>query len=124
MSEEKKDKNETTTEVIEEEIIEEEVDEKTQTQIENIIKIDELVRELDRINHKGGPDIRICPKCFSLRIKVIDLLKDMGISTGYPTCVCQDCGWRSNKWIYLDRTMSKEERENFILDAAKEEASS
>jgi hypothetical protein len=38
----------------------------------------------------------------------------MGIIQSYPVCFCEDCGWRSNKWIYLDRTLSKEEREKFL----------
>ena len=35
----------------------------------NIEKIELLIKELDKINHKGGPDIRICPKCFREHFK-------------------------------------------------------
>jgi hypothetical protein len=80
----------------------------------NIEKIELLIKELDKIGQKGGPDIRICPKCFSLRIKQFDTLGKMGVQTAYPVYICQDCGWKSKTWLYLDRTMTTEEREAFL----------
>jgi hypothetical protein len=102
-----------------EEIIEEE-DELEKEIEENIVKIKLLVEELNKINHKGDPNIRICPRCFSLRIKVEDVLTGMGINSGYPICICLDCGWRSKKWIYLDRTLSDEDREKFVENLIEE----
>jgi RNase P subunit RPR2 len=101
-----KEKQEETQELDEEEVL-------LEKQKQNIEKIKKLNEELDRINHKGGPDIRICPKCFSLKIRPLDTLKNMGIENSYPVYVCLDCGWRTKTWIYLDRQMSEEERENF-----------
>ncbi|NHJ85889.1 MAG: hypothetical protein FK734_10535 [Asgard group archaeon] len=106
---------ETTTEVIEEE------DELEETKAKNVVKIQQLIKELDKLKQKGGPDIRICPRCFSLRVKVEDVLAKMGIRANYPVCICMDCGWRSRKWIYLDRTMSEKEREKFVSNLNKEE---
>lgn len=121
MSEEEKEKyGEPATKVVEEE--EEKAEEKVKT--ENIVKISALVEELDKLKQKGGPDIRICPKCFSLRIKEIDVMEKMGIFNSYPVCVCQDCGWRSKVWLYLDRTMSDEERNLFIFDLTEEKVES
>jgi hypothetical protein len=97
------------------EAIEVEEEEEIKTQKEkNVEKIELLIEELDKIGQKGGPDIRICPKCFSLRVKILDILGQMAIQRGYPVYVCQDCGWRSKIWLYLDRTMNKEEREHFL----------
>ena len=118
MSEEKEKQKETTAEVV---IEEEEEETEEDVRIENIQKIEELVKELDKVKQNGGPDIRICPKCFSLRIKEIDIIGKMGIFNSYPTCVCQDCGWRSNKWLYLDRVMSTEERNAFFKDVIAKE---
>jgi len=122
-AEEEKKETKHSVKVVEEEIEEEEDTLENQKE-QNIIKINMLVKELNRLKQKRGPDIRICPKCFSLRIKEEDLLKKMGIGNSYPTCICLDCGWRSNKWIYLDRTMSKEERETFLLQITKERSDS
>ena len=102
-------------------IVEEKEETEEEQKIANIMKIHELIEELDKMKQKGGPDIRVCPKCFSLRIKEVDIMGDMGIFTSYPVCICQDCGWRSNKWIYLDRTMSEEERNSFFDDVISKE---
>ena len=120
LSSEKKQETKETAEVVEEEEEEEIEDLKEK----NIIKIRLLIDELNRLKQRGGPDIRICPKCFSLRIKEEDFLKKMGIGGSYPVCICQDCGWRSNKWIYLDRTLTKEEREKFLHEIAEEKVES
>jgi hypothetical protein len=111
-----KKKTEQETEVIQEEI------EETTLIEENIEKIEALIDELNKIEEKGNPNIRICPRCFSTRVKIEDVLTSMGISSGYPICRCLDCGWRSKKWIYLDRTMSKEERENFFQEIIEEKS--
>ncbi|MGC9781635.1 MAG: hypothetical protein HZR80_20515 [Candidatus Heimdallarchaeota archaeon] len=118
--EESKDKSESKAEVVEE--IEEEEADKTIEQ--NIVKIDLLIDELNKANQKGGPDIRICPRCFSLRIIVEDFLSSMGISNSYPVCRCLDCGWRSKNWIYLDRKLSKVERDRFIQEIVEEKIES
>lgn len=110
----------TETKTIAEQEVEEEVEVEEVQKAKNIEKIDQLVKELNKINHKGGPDIRICPKCFSLRVKEIDTFKKMGIIQSYPVCYCEDCGWRSNKWIYLDRTLTKEERDKFLYQIGEE----
>jgi len=110
-----KKKEESKTKLIEE--TEEVIEEETELEKEiakNIEKIELLIQELNKLNQKGGPDIRICPRCYSLRVKVEDILTGMGIDSAYPVCRCLDCGWRSKKWIYLDRVLSDEERENFI----------
>ncbi|MHA1154790.1 MAG: hypothetical protein ACTSQK_01670 [Candidatus Heimdallarchaeota archaeon] len=121
MSEEEKEKyGESSTEVVEEE----EVKTEEETKTENIVKICSLAEELDKLKQKGGPDIKICPKCFSLRIKEIDVMEKMGIFNSYPICVCQDCGWKSKVWLYLDRTMSEEERESFIDNLTEEKVES
>lgn len=112
MSNSKKEKTKQQTETI--------TEEKEDQIEENIVKIDLLIKELDKIEHTGDPNIRICPRCFSVRIKVEDILTGMGINSGYPLCRCLDCGWRSKKWIYLDRTLTKEERENFYKEIVKE----
>ncbi len=118
MSKGNKDKTKQQSETItEEEEIEEEIEEQIE---ENIVKIELLIKELDKIEHTGDPNIRICPRCFSLRIKEEDVLSSMGINRGYPVCRCLDCGWRSKKWIYLDRTLTKEERDNFYKEILKE----
>jgi hypothetical protein len=118
-SKEKKKNEEKTKLVQEEDVVEEEAElEKEIT--ENIEKIELLIQELDKLNQKGGPDIRICPRCYSLRIKVEDILTGMGINSGYPVCRCLDCGWRSKKWIYLDRTLTEEEREKFVKKLIEE----
>jgi len=46
-----------------EEVVEEEAELEKEIE-ENIVKIGLLVEELNKINQKGGPDIRICPRCF------------------------------------------------------------
>lgn len=102
-----------------EEVVEEEAELEKEIE-ENIVKIGLLIEELNKINQKGGPDIRICPRCYSLRVKVEDILTGMGINSGYPVCICLDCGWRSKKWIYLDRTLTNEERETFIENLVEE----
>ncbi|MFW9924632.1 MAG: hypothetical protein ACFFDW_15225 [Candidatus Thorarchaeota archaeon] len=122
MTEEEKNNSETEAQVAEETLTEEERKERTKQK--NVEKIGELIKELNRIKQKGGPDIRICPRCFSLKVKEIDIIKKMGIGSSYPVCVCQDCGWRSNKWIYLDRTMTEEEREKFFNDSIIEKMES
>ncbi|MHA1126382.1 MAG: hypothetical protein ACTSO7_12815 [Candidatus Heimdallarchaeota archaeon] len=104
-------------EVVEEEEI------KTQKE-KNAEKIQALIKELDKIGQKKGPDIRICPKCFSLRIKKMDTLGSMGIQTAYPVYICQDCGWRSKTWLYLDRTMKEEERNHFLSRLIEEDTKS
>ncbi len=122
MSEEEKEKySESSTEVVEEEEV---ISEDEEAKTENIVKICSLVEELDKLKQKGGPDIRICPKCFSLRIKEIDVMEKMGILNSYPVCVCQDCGWRSKVWLFLDRTMSNEERNSFIDNLTEEKVES
>ncbi|MEA2069876.1 MAG: hypothetical protein U9O98_01150 [Asgard group archaeon] len=83
-------------------------------QEQNIEKIHRLIQELNRVKHNGPPDIRICPKCFSLRVKRKDILADMGIDNSFPVYYCMDCGWRSKKWIYLDRHMTAKERNKFV----------
>ncbi|MBD3190850.1 MAG: hypothetical protein GF308_09415 [Candidatus Heimdallarchaeota archaeon] len=119
MSSEKQPIKEKEADTIQKEELEEETIEKTRE--ENIKKIEQLLEELDKINQKGGPDIRICPKCFSTRVKKKDVLQRMGIITSYPVCICLDCGWRSKNWIYLDRTLSKKERENFLQEIIEEQ---
>ncbi|MHA1243131.1 MAG: hypothetical protein ACTSP7_01040 [Candidatus Heimdallarchaeota archaeon] len=104
-------------------VVEEEEEIKTQKE-KNVEKVELLIKELDKIGQKKGPDIRICPKCFSLRIKILDTLGLMGIQTGYPVYICQDCGWRSKVWLYLDRTMNEEEREHFLSHLIEEDAKS
>lgn len=121
MSSEEQSTNEKEAETIQKEEMEEK--EVEQTREENIQKIEQLLKELDKINQKGGPDIRICPKCFSTRVKKKDVLQRMGIITSYPVCICLDCGWRSKSWIYLDRTLSKKEREQFFQELIEEEKS-
>ncbi len=122
MSEEEKEEyNDQPTIVVEEEEIKTEEEE---AKSENIVKIGALAEELDKLKQKGGPDIRICPKCFSLRIKEIDFIKEMGIFNSYPVCVCQDCGWKSKVWLYLDRTMSNEERDSFFENLTEEKVES
>ncbi|NHK30389.1 MAG: hypothetical protein FK730_03495 [Asgard group archaeon] len=113
MSNKKKEKTEQQTETIteQEEIVE-----------ENIAKIESLIEELDKIEHSGDPNIRICPRCFSVRVKVVDILTSMGINSGYPVCRCLDCGWQSKKWIYLDLTLGKEERETFYKEILEEKS--
>ena len=121
MSEEEKEKyGEPSTKVVEEE--EEKTEEKIK--IENVVKIAALAEELDKLRQMGGPDIRICPKCFSLRIKEIDVMGKMGIFNSYPVYVCQDCGWRSKVWLDLDRTMSEEERNSFFDELTEEKVES
>ncbi|HUT80618.1 MAG TPA: hypothetical protein VMZ29_05375 [Candidatus Bathyarchaeia archaeon] len=117
MSEEK---NETKAEVIEKEEETEEISETEKIKLKNIAKIEILIKELDKIDRKKDPNIRICPRCFSLRIKMEDVIAKMGMGTGYPTCYCMDCGWRSKVWLYLDRTLSEEEREGFLKEIVKE----
>ena len=116
-----KEKNEGKTKLIEEteEVVEEEVELEKEKE-ENIVKIELLIEELNKANQKGGPDIRICPRCYSLRVKIEDILTGMGINSGYPVCRCLDCGWRSKKWIYLDRTLTNEEREKFVKNLIEE----
>ncbi len=93
-----------------------ELTEEEETKQQNLQKLKELNKKLDEMRIKKDPNIRICPKCFSTRVKVEDIFSNMGITQGYPVCRCLDCGWRSRTWIYLDRTMSKEERERFIQE--------
>ena len=83
MSSKKKEKTDQQTETIteQEEVIE-----------ENIAKIESLIEELDKIEHSGDPNIRICPRCFSVRVKMVDILSNMGINSGYPVCRCLYCG--------------------------------
>ena len=100
-------------------------EEEIKTPIEkNVEKIELLIEELDKIGQKKGPDIRICPKCFSLRIILMDTLGQMGIQSAYPVYICQDCGWRSKTWLYLDRTMNEEEREYFLSHLIDEDTKS
>ena len=108
------------TKVLEE--IEEE-DELEKVKAKNVLKIKALMKELDKIERGRDPNIRICPRCFSTRVRIDDTLGHMGITTGYPVCRCLDCGWKSNKWIYLDRTMSEEDRERFLNNLVEEEIS-
>ncbi|MHA1211660.1 MAG: hypothetical protein ACTSSH_04280 [Candidatus Heimdallarchaeota archaeon] len=121
MSEEKK-KTKTKTEVIEEEIVEEETSELEKIKEKNVVKIKMLIEELDKIERKRDPNIRICPRCLSLRVKMEDVIARMGINASYPVYVCSDCGWRSKNWIYLDRTMSEDERESFFQGFLKEDS--
>jgi len=105
------------------EVVEEETEAITPEE-KNIEKIKLIIKELDKIGQKKGPDIRICPKCFSLRIKRMDVLGEMGIQSTYPVYVCQDCGWRSKTWLYLDRTINEEERESFLSHLIDEKTES
>ncbi|NHJ46525.1 MAG: hypothetical protein FK733_01940 [Asgard group archaeon] len=114
MPEEKK-KTEQETETI----LEEEVEEDTVLE-ENIEKIEALIEELNKFEDIKDPNIRICPRCFSVRVKMEDMVANLGIGGSYPTCRCLDCGWTSKKWIYLDRTLTKEEREEFFREIINE----
>ncbi len=120
MSDEKK--SETKTEVIEEEEEQEELSALEKLRLKNLAKLDLLIKELDKIDKKKDPNIRICPRCFSVRVRMEDIIAKMGMGVGYPTCYCMDCGWRSKTWIYLDRTLSQEEREGFIKEILKEKS--
>jgi molecular chaperone DnaK (HSP70) len=111
------EKNDTKVKVIEKTEEEEEIEEEIQ---ENIKKILELLKELDKFGKDKKPDIRICPKCFSVRIKRKDVLSSMGITTSYPVYFCMDCGWTSNKWLYLDHSLTREEQEEMLLDLVEE----
>jgi len=97
-------------------LISKEKSEVEEAKVKNIQKLKELMEKLDEMEVRKDPNIRICPRCFSTRVKVEDMLSRMGIIRGYPVCRCLDCGWRSRTWIYLDRTLSKEERERFIRE--------
>jgi len=100
----------------------EELKEKTLEELkeENIIKIEKLIEELNKLEKIKDPNIRICPRCFSVRIKADDILNYMGIEGSYPACRCLDCGWRSKKWIYLDRTLAEGDIDKFQQTLEKE----
>ena len=116
-SEKNNEETETVAEVVE---AEEETIEKLK--LENVEKIKLFIEELNKLKHKGGPDFRVCPRCFSLRVKKHDVLGEMAVQSSYPVYICLDCGWRSKKWLYLDRSMTKDDRDKFVKKLVKEKS--